>query len=249
MSQYDTRTTAFSQEGRIYQLEYAAEAINSASVSFGFLTQQGVILAALKSNSSPLLDEALYRDKIYVVDARTLCCMAGWSADGSVLLQMARESAQDYFRTMNACMPTELLVSQICRVKHYYTQYNSLRPFGVSFLFAGYDDSNKLQLYLTDPAGNESSWNVIAIGQNNQTVQKIFGDYWKPDLTLEQGLDLACRILKTVSTDPDKNAVQAEIGVVCVQDGRAVHRLLPAQEVHALIAKAQMIDDQSYRKM
>ena len=33
----------------------------------------------------------------------------------------------------------EQLVRSICDYKQAYTQYGGLRPFGVSFLFAGYD--------------------------------------------------------------------------------------------------------------
>lgn len=36
-------------------------------------------------------------------------------------------------------MPVEQLVRSICDYKQAYTQYGGLRPFGVSFLFAGYD--------------------------------------------------------------------------------------------------------------
>jgi 20S proteasome subunit alpha 3 len=36
-------------------------------------------------------------------------------------------------------MPVEQLVRAICDYKQAYTQYGGLRPFGVSFLFAGYD--------------------------------------------------------------------------------------------------------------
>ena len=34
-----------------------------------------------------------------------------------------------------------------------YTQFGGLRPFGVSFLFAGYDRHHGFQLYESDPAG------------------------------------------------------------------------------------------------
>ena len=54
-----------------------------------------------------------------------------------------------------------------------YTQFGGLRPFGVSFLFAGWDSSFGFQLYHTDPAGNYSGWKATAIGVNNQSAQTI----------------------------------------------------------------------------
>lgn len=54
-----------------------------------------------------------------------------------------------------------------------YTQFGGLRPFGVSFLFAGWDKHHGFQLYHTDPSGNYSGWKATAIGVNNQSAQTI----------------------------------------------------------------------------
>lgn len=51
----------------------------------------------------------------------------------------ARLSAQRYLYQYQETMPVEQLVRAICDYKQAYTQYGGLRPFGVSFLFAGYD--------------------------------------------------------------------------------------------------------------
>ena len=45
---YDSRTTIFSPEGRLYQVEYAIEAISNAGAAVGILATDGVVLAAEK---------------------------------------------------------------------------------------------------------------------------------------------------------------------------------------------------------
>ena len=45
-----------------------------------------------------------------------------------------------------------------------YTQFGGLRPFGVSFLFAGWDAVHGFQLYQSDPSGNYGGWKATAIG-------------------------------------------------------------------------------------
>jgi 20S proteasome alpha/beta subunit len=45
---YDSRTTIFSPEGRLYQVEYAMEAISNAGAAIGVLASDGVVLAAEK---------------------------------------------------------------------------------------------------------------------------------------------------------------------------------------------------------
>lgn len=64
---YDSRTTTFSPEGRLYQVEYALEAINNASSTLGILAKDGVVLAADKMVTSKLLDHGRTKEKLYKV--------------------------------------------------------------------------------------------------------------------------------------------------------------------------------------
>ena len=52
---YDTRTTTFSPEGRLFQVEYAMEAISNAGSAIGVLAKDGVVLAAEKKITSKVL--------------------------------------------------------------------------------------------------------------------------------------------------------------------------------------------------
>lgn len=45
---YDSRTTIFSPEGRLHQVEYAMQAISNAGAAIGLLANDGVVLAAEK---------------------------------------------------------------------------------------------------------------------------------------------------------------------------------------------------------
>ena len=47
-----------------------------------------------------------------------------------------------------------------------------LRPFGVSFLFAGWDRHHGFQLYESDPAGTFGGWAATAIGANFQVREE-----------------------------------------------------------------------------
>ncbi len=52
---YDSRTTIFSPEGRLYQVEYAIEAISNAGAAVGILAKDGVVLAAERKITSKVL--------------------------------------------------------------------------------------------------------------------------------------------------------------------------------------------------
>ncbi len=49
---------------------------------------------------------------------------------------------------------------------HYFTIYGSLRPFGSSAIFAGYDQDMKApELYMIDPSGNAYRYFGCAAGK------------------------------------------------------------------------------------
>jgi 20S proteasome subunit alpha 3 len=56
-----------------------------------------------------------------------------------------------------------------------------LRPFGVSFLFAGWDEHFGFQLYQSDPSGNYGGWKATAIGANHQAANSILKTDYKLD--------------------------------------------------------------------
>lgn len=49
---YDSRTTIFSPEGRLYQVEYAMEAISNAGAVIGVVAKDGVVLVGEKKITS-----------------------------------------------------------------------------------------------------------------------------------------------------------------------------------------------------
>jgi len=178
---YDSRTTIFSPEGRLYQVEYAMEAISHAGTAIGIQAVDGIVLAAEKKVTSKLLEQSASSEKIYILNDNVLTAVAGITSDANTLIQYARLSAQRYLFAYNEDIPVEQLVQRVCDLKQGYTQYGGLRPFGVSFLYAGYDPHFGFQLYHSDPAGNYSGWKATCIGANNSTAQSILKqDYKQP---------------------------------------------------------------------
>lgn len=51
--------------GRLYQVEYAMEAISHAGTCLGILAKDGILLAAERRNTNKLLDGAIFSEKIY----------------------------------------------------------------------------------------------------------------------------------------------------------------------------------------
>jgi 20S proteasome subunit alpha 3 len=62
------QTTIFSPEGRLYQVEYALEAISHAGTALGILAQDGIVLAAERKVTSKLLEQDTSAEKLYILN-------------------------------------------------------------------------------------------------------------------------------------------------------------------------------------
>ncbi|NWT43383.1 PSA4 protein, partial [Chroicocephalus maculipennis] len=164
---YDSRTTIFSPEGRLYQVEYAMEAIGHAGTCLGILANDGVLLAAERRNIHKLLDEVFFSEKIFFFFLDMACSVAGITSDANVLTNELRLIAQRYLLQYQEPIPCEQFFFFLCDIKQAYTQFGGKRPFGVSLLYIGWDKHYGFQLYQSDPSGNYGGWKATCIGNNS----------------------------------------------------------------------------------
>lgn len=111
-------------------------------------------------------------------------------------MNSARLFAQRYALSYSEPVPVEQLVHSLCDQKQGYTQFGGLRPFGVSFLFAGWDKDCGFQLYQSDPSGNYAGWTATAIGANSQAAHSILKADYTETMNVLDAKKLAVKVLK-----------------------------------------------------
>jgi len=236
---YDSRTTTFSPDGRLFQVEYAMEAINNAGSTLGVLAADGVVLCGEKKTTSKLLDMAKQHEKLFKIDEMMFCAVAGLTSDANILINKLRLTAQQHMYQYGEPMPVEQLVTSICDLKQSYTQFGGLRPYGVSFLIAGYDRHHGFQLYHTDPSGNFSGWKAHSIGTNSNNAQQTMRQEWKEGMTVQEALELSAKVLTKTMDTANPNAEKIEMAVVeKTASGVVRFRLLKDSEINKLMADA-----------
>ena len=124
-----------------------------------------------------------------------ICAVAGMTADANILINYARQAAQRYLLTYNEDIPCEQLVRRLCDLKQGYTQHGGLRPFGVSFIYAGWDPRRQFQLYLSNPSGNYGGWKATSAGANTASAQSLLKQDYKEDCTLDEACAMAVKVL------------------------------------------------------
>merc|ERR1712205_49833 len=233
---YDSRTTIFSPEGRLHQVEYAMEAIGHAGAAIGVQATNGVVLAAEKKTTSKLLESDKTSEKMYLVDNHIACAVAGIRADANILINQARLNAQRHLFKYAEPIPVEQMIQQICDLKQGYTQYGGQRPFGVSFLFAGYDKHFGYQLYQSDPSGNYAGWKATAIGANHSSATSMLKQDYSDDLNLDGALQLAIKVLSKTMDSTQLTPDKLEFATL----SDAGYKILSEPELQKLLDEAQV---------
>jgi len=196
---YDRGITIFSPDGRLYQVEYAREAVKRGTASVGVRTADGVVLAADRHARSPLIERDSI-EKIHEIDDHVGVASAGHVADARQLIDVARRQAQVNRLRYDEPASVESLTKEVTDYIQQYTQTGGARPFGVALLVAGIEDGEP-RLFETDPSGTPYEWQAVAIGGSREEIQNYLEEEYTEEMDLEGGLELALRALASVNDD------------------------------------------------
>ena len=214
--QYDEASTIFSPDGRLYQVEYAREAVKKGSTTMGFKWKNGLLLLAHKPETSRLVNLCSL-EKIYQIDTHIACVATGLVADGRHLVEIAREEAQWNKVRYDEPISVKELVNILCEYKHMYTQFDGVRPFGVVLLIGGIDTTGK-HLFSTDPSGAYLGYKAVCEGKKSNDAMTQFTKNYTTDISLHQALELGFQTMKKI-TKPKFNAEMVEAAVIDEKTG------------------------------
>ncbi len=212
---YDRAITVFSPDGRLFQVNYAREAVKRGATAVGVKWKEGVVLAVEKRITSKLIEPSSY-EKIFQIDDHIAAAPSGIIADARVLVDRARLEAQVYRLTYGEPVPLTVLVKKICDLKQAHTQYGGVRPFGAALLMAGVNEGP--ELYETDPSGAYFEWKAVAIGSGRNTVMAIFEEHYTDDIDMEGAIKLAIMALAKTLEEPSADSI--EVAYITTEDKR-----------------------------
>lgn len=212
-NQYDTDVVTWSPQGRVFQIEYAMEAVKQGTAVIGARNNDLVVLTCIKRNTSKL---AGYQKKLYKIDDHIGAAVSGITADAKVICGYLRSECLNHLFTYDSHIPLNVLVNKLGLKSQINTQEYGRRPFGVGLLIAGYDESGP-HLYETCPSGNYFEYYSIAIGARCQAsktyLEKHFEEF--SQCNKDQLILHTLRALKTsLSSDQEMNQQNVDIAIV-----------------------------------
>lgn len=204
---YDRALTVFSPEGRLYQVEYALEAVRRGTIAVAIKSKEDVCLAAQIKIPSKLMDPESI-DKIFQIDEHIGVAISGLHADSRTLVNYARVQAQSFRLTYDEPVRLNMLVKTIADLKQMYTQYGGIRPFGCALFFIGIDGTGP-QIYTTSPSGIYRPYKAYALGSGEAQAREHIQTNYKENLSFKEIVDLALNAIKeSVEEDLSKDTIR-----------------------------------------
>jgi len=229
---YDRAITVFSPDGRLFQVEYAREAVKRGTTTVGLKYKTGVVLIVDKRVSSRLIEPGSI-EKIFEIDNHIGCATSGLVADARALIDRARIDAQINEITYNEKIQVKTLVKRICDFKQTYTQYGGVRPFGTALLVAGVDDTGP-RLFSTDPSGALMEYKASSEGAGRNGAMSFFEGHYNEDISMDEAIIMGIKALHK-GTEGKLNPDATEIGVV---DKNFKFHILSPSETKQYVTKA-----------
>ena len=227
---YDRAITVFSPDGRLFQVEYAREAVKRGTTSIGIKCPEGVVLAVDKRTTSPLV-ESKSIEKLFRIDEHIGSATSGLVADARALVERARVDAQVNKITYSEPISVETLAKKLCDMLQLYTQNGGVRPFGSALIIGGvYND--KCKLFETDPSGALIEYKATAIDAGRNQVIDVFENNYKDDMTLDEAIELALTAINE-ATDHETSSDNVEIAVITKKDPS--YKKISSEEVQKYI--------------
>lgn len=216
---YDRTIAVFSPDGRLFQVEYAKEAVKRGLTCLGIVYDKGVLLATIKISKPLLITETT--EKIFQIDDHIGAVAAGLLADARVLVDYARVKAQVHRITYEEPIDVVILAKTVADRVHFSTLYGGLRPYGTTLLIAGHD--SKPHLVEVDPSGMIYEWLAYSIGRGAQLANKMLKEKWKKEISRNEAIKLAKDVLQ--KTEKEKSQI-----TIATIDSKGF-KILPDEEI------------------
>jgi proteasome alpha subunit len=229
---YDRAITVFSPDGRLYQVEYAREAVKRGTTAVGIKAKDGVVLIVDKRVSSKLL-EASSIEKIFKIDEHIGVASSGLVGDARSLVDRARVECQINRVSYDDPIEVETLAKKLCDHMQTLTQYGGIRPYGTALLIAGVSDGES-RLFETDPSGTLLEYKATGIGIGRPAAMKVFEEEYNPESEIKDVILLGLKALHS-ATEGKFDVDTVEIGVI--EKANPVFRKMSKEEVAMFVGQ------------
>jgi len=197
---YDLET-AFSPDGRIFQLEYAMESMKRGATMVGVCCSSGIVLAKETPNDEFLvLPNSFYR--IFQVAETVVMAFCGIQPDSLIVLEEAKRHVEMLKKEIGF-VDVEALAKGLTLFMQPYAQRKDVRPLAVAMILGGLDSHGKPRLFMINSAGASQEYKACNEGVGGDETRGILKGGYKVDMSLEEATVLAVKAALKQKKEPE----------------------------------------------
>ena len=210
---YDTSCTTLSQEGRIYQIEYATKKIENSSTVLGIIFRDGVVLVSEKIKESKAIVPGS-NPTIYSVAKHIGIAICGLLPDGRNIVSRAKLEASSYFKNYGVPISGQILAERLSIYVHAHTCHWGARPFGCCVLISSFETDNKYHLFMLENNGNFFEYFACANGKGRQIVKATMekDNFVIRENNIAEGLKKVLKII--IKSYEGEKETEYDVGVI-----------------------------------
>ena len=191
-SGYDYNAITFSPDGRLFQVEYAAKAVEKDWIAIGVNCSNGILFATLKIKKSPMLRPEA-NPRIFWIDQQIVCATIGYRPDCLAAVSAAREEAASYLDNFGCPISVSELTARVAMSFHQTHHIWGCRPYGAALVFGSSIDKS---LYALEPSGHYYGYKACSYGKMSKMANAELAKYdWK-EKTIDEARDVIINIIK-----------------------------------------------------
>lgn len=225
---YDLSASQFSPDGRVFQIEYAAKAVENSGTAVALRGKDGVVFAVEKLVTSRLHEPGSNK-RIFTIDEHVGIAVAGLIADARQVVSYIREEASHYRLMYDQPIPIKNLADRVAGYMHVYTLYSHVRPFGCTLMIGSYENETP-KLYMAEPSGVSWGYLACAVGKAKQAAKTEIEKLKVQEMTCQQLIKEAAKIIYAVHDEVKDKAFELELSWVGEVSG-GKHQCVP-KDVH-----------------
>ena len=228
-SGYDLSCTTLSQEGRIYQIEYALKKIENSPTVLGIIFQDGVVLISEKIKESRAIVSGS-NPTLYSISNHIGMAICGLLPDGRNIVSRAKLEASSYLKNYGIPISGQILAERLSIYVHAHTCHWSARPFGCAVMISSYDTDNKYHLYMLENNGNFFEYYATAEGKGKQIVKATMekDNFVIRKNNINDGLKNVLKIL--IKSYEGEKETEYDIGIISSRN-RNIHEIIDKKYV------------------
>ncbi|CAK5086975.1 unnamed protein product [Meloidogyne enterolobii] len=174
---YDLDASSFSPDGRVFQVEYAAKAVQASVTVIALSSKKGVVVAVDQPILSKLEIEGA-NSRIMRINNKIGFVGSGLFPDVFAICNWAREEDNKNYKEINQHISVKKLADLVAQYVHVYTLATD-RPFGVSVFITSWDQKEGSSIYCIETSGQCYKYFGWVIGKNavsaKSEIEKIKG--------------------------------------------------------------------------